>query len=107
VEHPWVLAGFTAWLLMVPLAVTSPTAMLRRLGGARWRRLHQLIYFSAAAGVLHFLWLVKKDVSTPALFGLVLVALLAFRLPALALRTAARPGRARPVRAPEAPAPDA
>ncbi len=79
-EHPWVTAGFAGWLLMVPLALTSTAGMVRRLGGKRWQRLHQLIYFSAAAGVFHFLWLVKKDVTTPARFGLVLVLLLATRL---------------------------
>lgn len=83
VEHPWVLAGFTAWLVLVPLALTSTAGMVRRLGGRRWRRLHQLVYLAATAGVLHFLWLVKKDISTPALFGLVLLGLLAARLPRL------------------------
>ena len=81
IEHPWVTAGFSAWLMLVPLALTSTTAMVRRLGGARWRRLHQLVYLAAAAGVLHFLWQVKKDVRTPALFGLILIGLLAARLP--------------------------
>jgi sulfoxide reductase heme-binding subunit YedZ len=91
-EHPWVTAGFTAWLLLVPLALTSTTGMVRRLGGRRWRRLHQLVYFAAAGGVLHFLWLVKKDVTTPVLFGLVLLALFVARLPArLRRRGAAKP----------------
>jgi methionine sulfoxide reductase heme-binding subunit len=94
-EHPWVTAGFSAWLLMVPLALTSTTGMVRRLGGKRWQRLHQLVYLAAAGGVFHFLWLVKKDASTPARFGLVLVLLLAMRLP---FRGRAVPGR---VRAPE------
>lgn len=80
VEHPWVTAGFSAWLMLVPLAFTSTRGMVRRLG-SRWKRLHQLVYLAAAAGVLHFLWQVKKDARTPALFGLVLVALLASRLP--------------------------
>ncbi len=79
-EHPWVAAGFSAWLLMLPLAATSTTGMVRRLGGRRWRRLHALVYVAAAGGVFHFLWLVKKDVATPARFGLVLVLLLASRL---------------------------
>lgn len=105
IEHPWVLAGFTAWLLLVPLAITSPVVMVRRLGGARWRRLHQLVYLAAAAGVLHFLWLVKKDASTPALFGAVLVALLALRLPVIASRaTAARPKGRRAAAGPGEPA---
>jgi len=80
-EHPWVTAGFAAWLSMLPLAATSTSGMLRRLGGKRWQRLHQLVYLSAAGGVLHFLWQVKKDTSTPARFGMVLVVLLAMRLP--------------------------
>jgi sulfoxide reductase heme-binding subunit YedZ len=85
-EHPWVAAGFAAWVLMVPLALTSTAGMVRRLGGRRWRRLHQLVYFAAAGGVFHFLWLVKKDVSTPTRFGLILVILLLTRLPAWTAR---------------------
>jgi methionine sulfoxide reductase heme-binding subunit len=88
-EHPWVTAGFTAWTLLVPLALTSTTGMVRRLGGRTWRRIHQLAYFAAAGGVLHFLWLVKKDVTTPVLFGLVLLVLLVARLPAQVRRRAA------------------
>lgn len=80
-EHPWVTAGFAAWLLMLPLAVTSTRGMVRRLGGKRWQRLHQLVYLAAAAGVFHFLWLVKKDTTTPDRFGAVLVLLLLLRLP--------------------------
>lgn len=80
-EHPWVAAGFTAWVLMLPLALTSTAGMVRRLGGRRWQRLHQLVYLAAAGGVFHFLWLVKKDVTTPERFGVVLVALLLTRLP--------------------------
>ncbi len=80
-EHPWVFAGLSAWLLLTPLAITSTKGWIRRLGGGRWQRLHRLVYLAAAAGVLHFLWLVKKDVGTPALFGVALVLLLAARLP--------------------------
>jgi len=87
VEHPWVLAGFTAWMVLVPLAVTSTAGMVRRLGGRRWRTLHSLVYVAAAAGVLHFLWLVKKDVSTPVAFGVVLLVLLVARLPRFARRS--------------------
>ena len=88
-EHPWVAAGFAAWVMMVPLALTSTTGMVRRLGGERWRRLHQLVYLAAAGGVFHFLWLVKKDATTPERFGLALVALLLMRLPAWAGRARA------------------
>lgn len=92
-EHPWVTAGFSAWLMLVPLALTSTTTMVRRLG-PRWKRLHQLVYLAAAGGVLHFLWQVKKDARTPALFGLVLVVLLAARLPAWSRRVRRAPVRA-------------
>ncbi len=78
-KHPWVLVGFTSFLLLVPLAVTSTNGWIRRLGGKRWRRLHGLVYPAAAGGVLHFLWLVKKDVRTPMYFAAVLAALLAVR----------------------------
>lgn len=79
-EHPWVLVGFSAFVLLIPLAFTSTTASIRRLGGRRWQRVHQLIYVTAALGVLHFLWLVKKDERTPVLYALVLVGLLGLRL---------------------------
>lgn len=79
-KHPWVLVGFTAFLCLVPLAITSTNGWIRRLGGKRWQRLHRLVYLAAAAGVLHYLWLVKKDVSAPLTYGAVLVVLLASRL---------------------------
>ena len=78
-KHPWVLIGFTSFLLLIPLAVTSTNGWIRRLGGKRWRRLHSLIYPAAVGGVLHFLWLVKKDVRTPVYFAAVLAVLLAAR----------------------------
>jgi sulfoxide reductase heme-binding subunit YedZ len=80
VKHPWVLVGFTAFLCLVPLAITSTSGWVRRLGGKRWRRLHRLIYVAAVAGVLHYLWLVKKDVTYPVLYGVVLALLLGSRL---------------------------
>ena len=78
-KHPWVLVGFASFLMLVPLAVTSTNGWIRRLGGKRWRRLHRLVYPVAAGGVLHFLWLVKKDVRTPVYFAAVLAGLLALR----------------------------
>ena len=78
-KHPWVLVGFTSFLMLIPLAVTSTNGWIRRLGGTRWRRLHSLVYPVAAGGVLHFLWLVKKDVRTPLYFAAVLAVLLALR----------------------------
>jgi methionine sulfoxide reductase heme-binding subunit len=80
-ERPYITAGFAAFVLLVPLAVTSTRGMIRRLGGKRWQRLHRLVYLSAALAVLHFLWLVKADVREPLLFGGVLLLLLALRLP--------------------------
>ena len=67
-------------MLLIPLAVTSTQGMIRRLGGKRWARLHRLIYLVAAVGVFHFLWLVKRDVTTPDYFGGALILLLATRL---------------------------
>lgn len=80
VKHPWVLVGFTGFLCLVPLAITSTTGWVRRLGGKRWQRLHRLVYVAAAAGVLHYFWLVKKDIRYPLLYGAVLVVLLGSRI---------------------------
>jgi methionine sulfoxide reductase heme-binding subunit len=80
VKHPWVLAGFSAFLLLVPLAVTSTDRMVRRLGGRRWQRLHRLVYVAAILAVLHFLWLVKRDVTLPLYFLVALIILLSARL---------------------------
>ena len=79
-KHPWVLVGFTAFLCLVPLAITSTTGWVRRLGGKRWQRLHRLVYVAAAAGVLHYLWQVKKDVQAPLIYGAVLLVLLGSRV---------------------------
>jgi sulfoxide reductase heme-binding subunit YedZ len=79
-KRPFITVGFTALMLMVPLAATSTSGMIRRLGGRRWNRLHRLVYVSAAAGVVHYWWLVKADVSRPRIYALVVGLLLAFRL---------------------------
>ncbi|MGH7498586.1 MAG: sulfite oxidase heme-binding subunit YedZ [Gemmatimonadales bacterium] len=79
-KHPWVWVGFASFLMLIPLAVTSTDGWVRRLGGKGWRRLHRLVYLSALGGVLHFLWLVKRDVRTPTYFGVVLGALFVSRL---------------------------
>jgi methionine sulfoxide reductase heme-binding subunit len=79
-KRRFITAGMTAWALMLPLALTSTAGWIRRLGGKRWRILHRLIYLSAAAGVVHFIWLVKADLRRPFTYGAVLLALLAFRL---------------------------
>ena len=65
---------------MIPLALTSTQAMVRRLGGRRWRALHRLVYVSACAGVIHYLWLVKADLRPPLLYAAALALLLGYRL---------------------------
>jgi sulfoxide reductase heme-binding subunit YedZ len=80
VKHPWVLVGFTAFLCLLPLAITSTTGWVRRLGGKRWQRLHRLVYVAAVAGVLHYFWLVKKDIQAPLAYGAVLLVLLGTRV---------------------------
>lgn len=79
-KRPYITVGFTAFLILCALAATSTNGMVRRLGGKRWKRLHQLVYLAGALGVLHFLWLVKADARQPTVYGLVLVGLLGFRL---------------------------
>ena len=79
-KRRFITAGMTAWSLMLPLALTSTTGWIRRMGGKRWQKLHRLIYFSAAAGVVHFIWLVKADLRRPLTYGAILAVLLAYRL---------------------------
>jgi sulfoxide reductase heme-binding subunit YedZ len=79
-KHPWVLVGFAGFLCLVPLAITSTTGWVRRLGGKRWQRLHRLVYVAATAGVLHYFWLVKKDIYWPLMYGVVLLLLLSSRV---------------------------
>jgi sulfoxide reductase heme-binding subunit YedZ len=78
-KRRFITAGMTAWALLLPLALTSTAGWIRRLGGKRWQRLHRLIYFSAAAGVVHFIWLVKADLRRPLTYGAILAILLAYR----------------------------
>ena len=80
VKRPFITVGFTAFVLLIPLAATSTHAMMRRLG-RRWQQLHRLVYLIAVLGVVHYIWLVKKDLTDPLIFGAVLIALLAMRLP--------------------------
>ncbi len=79
VKHPYVLVGFSAFMLAVPLAVTSNTYMIRKLR-ENWKKLHNLVYLVAIFGVLHFLWLVKKDIREPMAYAVVLAVLLGIRL---------------------------
>jgi sulfoxide reductase heme-binding subunit YedZ len=80
VRRPFVTAGFTAFVLLIPLGVTSTKGWIRRLGGKRWQTLHRLIYVSACAGVVHYYWLVKSDIRLPLLYGAIVAALLVYRL---------------------------
>jgi methionine sulfoxide reductase heme-binding subunit len=79
-KRPFVTAGFTAWLLMVPLALTSTAWSIRKMGGKKWQALHRLVYFSAIAGVVHYWWLVKKDITDPAIYAVILALLIGYRL---------------------------
>lgn len=84
-QRRFITAGLTAWLLMVPLALTSTTWSIRKLGGKNWNRLHRLVYLSAIAGVAHYWWGVKPGVLTPTAITIVLAVLLLAR-PLLSLR---------------------
>jgi methionine sulfoxide reductase heme-binding subunit len=79
-KRPYITVGFPTFLLMIPMAVTSTDAMIRRLGGKRWRMLHRLVYLCAVGGVVHYWWLVKKDLTNPVTFGVLLAVLLGVRL---------------------------
>ena len=78
--RPFITAGFTAFVSMIPLALTSTKKWIGRLGGRRWQKLHRLVYVSAIAGVLHYLWVAKLVELEPAIYALVLTVLLGFRL---------------------------
>jgi methionine sulfoxide reductase heme-binding subunit len=93
-KRPFITAGATAFLVMVPLALTSTAGMIRRLGGRAWRRLHRLVYLAATAGVIHYWWLVKADIRRPRAYALLLAILLGYRA-VVALRTRASRGFAR------------
>jgi sulfoxide reductase heme-binding subunit YedZ len=90
-KRPYITIGFTAWLLLIPLALTSTKASIRRLG-TRWTKLHRLVYLVAVLGVIHFYWQVKKDVREPLIFAAILAFLLAFRL--VPRRSGPRPRKA-------------
>ena len=79
-KRPYITAGFTGFVLMIPLAITSTTGWIRRLGGKRWNLLHKLIYITGAAAVLHYFWKVKLDATNPIYYGVVVASLLAARV---------------------------
>jgi sulfoxide reductase heme-binding subunit YedZ len=82
VKRPFITVGFTAFVLLIPLAATSTNGMVRRLGGKRWQWLHRAIYLIAPLGILHFWWMKagKNDFAQPTLFGLFVALLLLSRL---------------------------
>ena len=96
VKRPFITVGFAALVLMLPLAVTSTNKMVRRLGAKRWMALHRLVYLISPLGVIHFWWMVKKDVTEPALYAAVLAVLLGYRL-AARLAERRRVERAHPI----------
>lgn len=83
VKRPYITVGFSAWLLLIPLAITSTQGMIRRLGARHWQRLHRLVYLAALFGVLHFMWLVKSDHREPAIYLGILLVLMLWRVPLL------------------------
>ncbi len=86
-EHLYVTVGMAAFLMLLPLAITSTKGWIKRLGGRRWNLLHRLVYVAAVAGCIHYLWAVKKDIEEPLIYASVFVVLFALRF---VLR---RPGR--------------
>ncbi len=78
-KHLYITVGMLAFVLMIPLALTSSKWSIKRLGGKRWNQLHRLVYVSAIAGCVHFLWAVKKDLAEPMLYAAVFVVLFALR----------------------------
>ena len=79
-QRPFIAIGMTAFFLMVPLAITSTTQMIKRLGGKRWAKLHRLVYLAGITGVVHFWMLVKSDIRLPLTFAFILFLLLGYRV---------------------------
>ena len=80
VKRPYITVGFTAFVLMIPLALTSTKGWIRRLGGKRWNLLHKLVYVSATLGVIHYWWKVKLDVTDPMVYAAIVGVLLGSRV---------------------------
>jgi sulfoxide reductase heme-binding subunit YedZ len=97
-KRPYITVGFTGFVLMIPLAITSTAGMVRRMGYRRWQMLHRLIYVSAVAGVIHFYWLVKSDVRLPLLYAAIMAVLLGWRVYAWFSDRGKRPARGAPAR---------
>jgi sulfoxide reductase heme-binding subunit YedZ len=98
-KRPYITMGFTAFVLLIPLALTSTKGWIRRLGGHRWNMLHRLIYVSAILAVIHYWWKVKLDTTNPRYYALIVAVLLGARIwRAIARRLSARAGQPSPVR---------
>ena len=80
IKRPFITVGFVSFILLIPLALTSTSGMIRRLGGRRWQQLHRLVYLAAIGGVIHYIWLVKADQRNPLIYGSVLSVLLGYRI---------------------------
>src|SRR5258707_9689391 len=79
VKRPFITVGFAAFVLLIPLAITSTVGWVRRLGGKRWQAIHRSIYLCAILGVIHYYWLVKSDVREPLFYGLLVGIVLLWR----------------------------
>ena len=95
VKRPYITVGFTAFVLMIPLAITSTTGWIRRMGGKKWALLHRLIYVTAIAAVVHYWWLVKADITRPEIYGAIVAILLGARVWFSVRRSAPRSASAR------------
>jgi sulfoxide reductase heme-binding subunit YedZ len=98
VKRPYITVGFTGFVLMIPLAITSTAGMVRRLGFKRWQMLHRAIYVSAVAGVIHFYWQVKSDVHVPLEYAAIVAVLLGWRLYVWFSDRGRKPARGAPAR---------
>lgn len=79
IKRPYITVGFSAFIMLIPLAITSTNSMRKRLG-KRWVRLHQLVYVIAVCGILHYFWLVKADILQPMIYAVILLSLLVVRV---------------------------
>jgi sulfoxide reductase heme-binding subunit YedZ len=93
IERPFIAVGFAAFVLLIPLAITSTKRALKWMGPVRWQRLHRVAYLTAGLGVIHFFMRVKQDTTEPLIYGFVLAFLLLIRLLDFALRRLKRPSR--------------
>jgi sulfoxide reductase heme-binding subunit YedZ len=85
-KRPFITVGFTGFVLLIPLAITSTKGWIRRLGGKNWQALHRLIYIAALCGVVHYYWLVKSDHRLPLLYAAILAVLFLYRLSSFLLK---------------------